>query len=81
MNLEFRKEQKEMKGTPRKEHFISSLLLSFAYFSNCSRPLGDQTSILSGPGLNRAELSRWQEGGSSNFEGRTSHWLLASTKD
>jgi len=51
MNLEFRKEQKEKKGTPRKEHFISSLLLSFAYFSNCSRPSGDQTSILSGPGL------------------------------
>jgi len=40
MNLEFRKEQKEKKGTPRKEHFISSLLLSFAYFS-----------IPSGPGL------------------------------
>ena len=51
MNLEFRKEQKGKKGTPRKEHFISSLLLSFAYFSNRSRPLGDQTSILSGPGL------------------------------
>ena len=51
MNLEFRKEQKEKKGTPRKEHFISSLLLSFAYFSNRSRPSGDQTSILSGPGL------------------------------
>jgi len=26
MNLEFRKEQKEKKGTPRKEHFISSFL-------------------------------------------------------
>jgi len=51
MNSEFRKEQKEKKGTPRKEHFISSLLLSFAYFSNRSRPSGDQTSILSGPGL------------------------------
>jgi len=51
MNLEFRKEQKEKKGTPRKEHFISSLLLSLAYFSNRSRPSGNQTSILSGPGL------------------------------
>jgi len=51
MNLEFRKELKEKKDTPRKEHFISSLLLSFAYFSNRSRPSGDQTSILSGPGL------------------------------
>jgi len=58
MNLEFRKEQKEKKGRKeekkrgkRKEHFISSLLLSFAYFSNRSRPSGDQTSILSGPGL------------------------------
>ena len=51
MNLEFRKEQKEKKGPPRKEHFISPLLLSFAYFSNRSRPSGNQTSILSGPGL------------------------------
>ena len=51
MNLELRKEQKERKGTPRKEHFISSLLLSFVYFSNRSRPSGDQTSILNGPGL------------------------------
>jgi len=50
MNLESRKERKEKKGTPMKEHFILSLLLLFLYFSNRSRPSGDQTSTFSGPG-------------------------------
>ena len=50
MNLALRKERKEKKGPPRKEHLILSLLLFFSYFSNRSRPLGDQTSTFSGPG-------------------------------
>jgi len=50
MNLESRKERKEKKGTPMKEHFILLFLLLFPYFSNRSRPLGDQTSTFSGPG-------------------------------
>ena len=50
MNLESRKERKEKKGTPMKEHFILLLLLLFSYFSNRSRPSGNQTSTLSGPG-------------------------------
>jgi len=50
MNLEWRKERKEKKGTPMKEHFILWLLLLFSYFSNCSRPSGDQTLTFSGPG-------------------------------
>ena len=50
MNLELRKERKEKKGTPMKEHFILLLLLLFLYFSNCSRSSGDQTSTFSGPG-------------------------------
>jgi len=45
MNLESRKEKK---GTSMKEHFI--LLLYFSYFSNRSRPSGDQTSTFSRPG-------------------------------
>jgi len=45
MNLESRKEKK---GTSMKEHFI--LLLLFSYFSNRSRPSGDQTSTFSRPG-------------------------------
>ena len=39
-----------MKGTSMKEHFILLLLLLFSYFSNRSRPLGDQTSTFSRPG-------------------------------
>jgi len=50
MNLELRKERKEKKGSPRKEHFLLQLLLFFSYFSNRSRPSGDQTSTFSGPG-------------------------------
>jgi len=50
MNLESRKERKEKKGTPMKEHFILLLLLLFSYFSNRTRPSGDQTSTFSGPG-------------------------------
>jgi len=50
MNLELRKERKEKKGPPRKEHFILLLLLFFSYFSNRSRPSGNQTSTFSGPG-------------------------------
>ena len=50
MNLALRKERKEKKGTPRKEHLILLLLLFFSYFSNRSRPLGNQTSTFSGPG-------------------------------
>ena len=47
MNLESRKEKK---GTPMKGNFILLLLLLFSYFSNRSRPSGDQTSTFSGPG-------------------------------
>ena len=43
-------EGKEKKGTPMKKHFILLLLLLFSYFSNRSRPSGDQTSTFSGPG-------------------------------
>jgi len=50
MNLESRKERKEKKGTPMKEHFILLLLVLFSYFSNRGRPSGDQTSTFSGPG-------------------------------
>jgi len=50
MNLESRKERKEKKGTPMKEHFILLLLLLFSYFSNRSRPSGDQSSTFSSPG-------------------------------
>ena len=51
MNLESRKERKEKKGTPIDErvlHFI--VIASLSYFSNRSRPSGDQTSTFSGPG-------------------------------
>jgi len=44
------KERKEKKGTLMKKHFILLLLLLFSYFSNRSRPSGDQTSTFSGPG-------------------------------
>jgi len=49
MNLESRNERKEKKAPPRKEHYIL-LLLFFSYFSDRSRPSGDQTSTLSEPG-------------------------------
>jgi len=47
LRVEERKERKE--GYSKEKHFIL-LLLFFSYFSNRSRPSGDQTSTFSGPG-------------------------------
>jgi len=54
MNLESRKERKEKKDTPMKEHFYFIVITNYSfqiyYFSNHSRPSGDQTSTFTGPG-------------------------------
>ena len=48
LRVEERKERKERYS--KEKHFILLLLLFFSYFSNRSRPSGDQTSTFSGPG-------------------------------